>query len=145
MSDAPDLTPVPRPELHLILPNMAPVKMSYGLLMDLQRLLPNPQAALELAMTDPYTQDYVVRRVMTPTNATITKMEDLIGAEQITLEPEQIENLLTWVVEHVLHFFVQRASKLAKAGENFKTHLPSLFTLGSEDSPLKTPSAGPSE
>jgi hypothetical protein len=136
---------MPKPDLRLQVTDDYQVKMSYGLLMDLQRLLSTPEAAMTLVLTDPYTQDYVVRRVMTPSKATIMKMEDLVEADSFDLEPEQVERILTWVVQHILHFFAQRAAMLAKTGERFKTALPSLFTTGSANSTSETPSAGPSE
>ncbi len=144
MTDAPENL-LPKPELRLQVSDEYQVKMSYGLLMDLQRLLPGPEQAMTLVMTDPYTQDYVIRRVMTPSKATILKMEDLVAAESFDLEPSQVEGILTWVVQHILHFFAQRASMLAKTGQQFKTALPSLFTTGSATSASPTPAAGPSE
>lgn len=136
---------LPRPDLRIKINEDTSVKMSYGLLMDLQRLLPNPAAALELVMVDAYTQDYVVRRVMTPTTGTIMQIEDLIPSEEIDLDPEKVEEILSWVVQHILHFFARRAVDLAKTGELFKTALPSLFTTGSPALASTTPSAGPSE
>lgn len=136
---------MPKPELRLQVNDEYQVKMTYGLLMDLQRLLPSPEAAMTSVMTDSYTQDYVIRRVMTPSKATIMKMEDLVTADNFDLEPEQVEKILGWVVQHILHFFAQRASMLAQTGERFKTALPSLFTTGSATSTSETPSAGPSE
>lgn len=143
MSEAP--VEFDKPSLRLQVNDDYQVKMSYGLLMDLQRLLPSPEQAMMLVMTDAYTQDYVIRRVMTDSKGTIMKMEDLAPSESFDLEPAQVEGILTWVVQHILHFFALRAASLSKVGENYKTALPSLFTTGSPDSASETPSAGPLE
>jgi hypothetical protein len=142
---AENLAEMPKPALRWKKDEDESIKMTYGLLMDLQRLLPNPAAALESVMIDPYTQDYIVRRVMTPSSATISKVSDLRLAEDIDLDPEQIESLLDWVVQHILHFFAKRAVNLTATGKQFQTALPSLFTTGLPASPLTTQSAGPSE
>lgn len=140
-----DIETLEAPPLTLQVTDEYRAKMSYGLLMDLQRLLPDATQAMALIMADPYTQDYVVRRVMTPDKATITDSEKLVKSETLELDPEQVATILDWVVKHILHFFAQRAANLAKAGAQFKTALPSLFTSGSPTSASETPSAGPSE
>lgn len=136
---------LPRPELRFKLNEDRSIKMTYGLLMDLQRLLPDATQAMALVLADPYTQDYIIRRVLTDKSGTVTKTEELIDAEDVDLDPEQISNLLDWVVQHILHFFAQRAGNLAMVGERFQTALPNLFTSGSQNSTSPTPSAGPSE
>lgn len=136
---------IPRPPLHIDITDDKRVKMTYGLLMDLQRLLPDATKAMAFVLTDPYTQDYVVRRVMTDKKGTVTEVDDLIDSEEVDLAPEQVERILDWVVQHILHFFAQRAANIAKAGAAFQTALPDLFTSGSPASDGKTQSAGPSE
>ena len=142
---AEQLKEMPRPPLRFKIDDDKSIKMTYGLLMDLQRLLPDATQALALVLSDPYTKDYVVRRVMTPFNGTVTDIDKLIPSEEIDLIPEQVEAILDWVVQHVLHFFAQRAGNIASAGKMFQTALPSLFTNGSQPSAGMTPSAGPSE
>lgn len=149
MSDKTDIVAevkeLPRPPLRLRINDDKDVKMTYGLLMDLQRLLPDAPSAMAHIMTDPYTQDYVVRRVLTDSKGAVTKEDELIPVEDVDLTPEKIEEILSWVVQHILSFFAQRAGSLTLLGEQFKTALPNLFSAGSENSASTTPSAGPSE
>lgn len=135
---------LPRPAIFIKIDDQRSVKMTYGLLMDLQRLLPDASQAMALVLGDPYTQDYVIRRIMTDKKGTVTKDEDLIQAEELDLDPEQMERILDWAVQHILHFFAQRAGNMASLGMQFQTALPGLFTDGSPTSASTTPSAGPS-
>lgn len=120
------------------------VSMPYAKLMDLCRMLPDPGSTMQLIMNDSVTQDYVVRRVLTPATTVIKNEEDLIKPDEITLDSDEIEQLLTWVVQHILYFFAKRTQGLARVGAEFKQALPSLSSIGSEDSPSTTPSPGPS-
>lgn len=121
------------------------IKMSYGLLMDLQRLLPSPEDTLQLVLEDPYTQDYVMRRCFTEKKGAVNNPDELISAEDIDVSPEEMSQLLNWVVQHVLHFFAMRAESIKDRGTEFQVALPRPSTLGSPGSPSTTPSAGPLE
>lgn len=120
-------------------------KMTYGLEMDIRRLLPDPQSAMTLAMSDPFTQDYIVRRVLTPKNEVITNKDDLISSSDVDLDPDEVEKVVIWAVEHCLYFFMKRAASLGEIGARYQAVLPNPSTSGSEDSASKTASAGPSE
>lgn len=108
------------------------VSMPYAKLMDLSRMLPDPASALSLVMNDSVTQDYIVRRALTPVDRVVKSEEDLISDTEVDLETDDVEKLLTWVVQHILYFFVKRTQGLAKVGDEFKAALPSLSTTGSE-------------
>lgn len=120
------------------------VTMPYAKLMDLCRMLPDPASTMSLIMSDPITQDYVVRRCMTPLDKVIKSNEDLIPAEEIELDSDQVEQLLTWVVQHILYFFAKRTQGLARAGSEFKQALPNLSSNGSENSISTEQPLGPS-
>ncbi|WP_440524343.1 hypothetical protein [Sphingomonas sp.] len=121
-----------------------PIKMTYGLQMDLQRLLPDPGSATEMLLTNAYMLDYVVRRVMTDKKGTITKEEDLVSMEDVDLDPDQIKLIIDWVVKHILYFFVKRANLLVQNGLQFKEALPTQFTTGFPTLDSVMPAAGPS-
>lgn len=121
------------------------IKMTYGLEMDLRRLLPDPSVAMTLAMSDVFTQDYLIRRCLTPTTKMIRNDEDLIPAEDVDIDTEQANELLLWILEHQLYFFVKRARGIQALAARQKAEVPpNLSTIGSEDSASTTPSAGPS-
>lgn len=139
MSDA-----TPRPALSITLSTGEEIKMVYGLEMDLRRMLPDPQSAMQLVMSDAFTQDYIVRRCLTPVKKMVLQQEELIGFDNVEITSEDVEALLRWVVEHTLYFFMKRATAMAEVASMFKMDQTPPSTTGSEGSPSSTPSAGPS-
>jgi hypothetical protein len=119
------------------------IKLTYGLHQDLQRLVPDPAALIETITSDPYTRDYVVRRVLTPSKKIITKPEEeLIPADEVPIDdPDEIDKILQWVAGHMLYFFATSAGGLKQLGEIFKNTLgltqqtdqPAPSTSGSEN------------
>jgi len=150
MSKADELTPPPLTIEIKIGEETKTIKMSYGLEMDIRRVMPEPNEALRAAMLDPFTQDYVIRRCLTEKRAMITNADDLIDIEEMDISTEDTHALMVWAVEHALYFFAKRAADLtgltAQYGLEKKTSdQPPPLTDGSEASPSPTQSAGPSE
>lgn len=134
----------PRPPLTIEV-NGEEIKMSYGLEMDLRRMLPDPMATLTLIQQDPTTQDYLVRRVLTPKKGQVSSMDELISDEDLEISSEDVERILSWVAEHSLYFFVKRALEMARLAGTYKLDRQKPFSAGSEDSASTTQSAGPSD
>jgi hypothetical protein len=134
----------PRPPLTIEVGGES-YKMSYGLEMDLRRLLPDPNSTVELIMADPFTQDYVLRRVLTKVNKIIMNPEDLIPYEEVELSPDEVDDVLKWAAAHAIYFFAKRTASLAQLGVEMSSALPKPSKDGSENSASTTPSAGPSE
>lgn len=108
------------------------VRWTYGLQLDLQRLVPDAESMIESIMTDTYTKDYIIRRALTPLKRSITEAADLVLVEDVDLDPDQLLSLIDWVSAHMLYFFVTSATNLAAKGAEFKASLPSLpSTAGS--------------
>lgn len=122
-------------------------KMTYGLQMDIHRLVPDPTQVISLMTTDPYLRDYIIRRVLTDSPKMIQDDDDLIPAEEVDLSSDEIVEILDWVGGHVLSFFLQSAQAAANLGRKYQDQLGQLMPTsgGSEASPSPTPSAGPSE
>lgn len=146
-----DISKIERPPLEFTFTDSskAPIKMTYGLEMDIRRLLPDPRTAMQLALYDTFTQDYVVRRCLTNKKKVITDPEELIPFEEVDLDSDEIERLLKWALEHALYFFVKRTTEVGELGVRFRSILPQdqtkPSTNGSEISTSTTPSAGDSE
>lgn len=126
------------------------IKMTYGLEMDLRRMLPDPQTATNLLMGDPVTQDYVLRRCLTPINKMVTDWDDLVSEDEMDkLDPDERDKLLMWAGDHAIYFFAKRTMGMAKLGvrleESLKSLLPPHILNGLKDSASPTPSAGPTE
>lgn len=109
------------------------IRWTYGLQLDLQRLLPDSDSVIMSLMTDTFTRDYVVRRSLTPIKKSVTNPDDLVQIEDIDLDPDQVLDLINWVSAHMLYFFVTSANNLVAVGAEFKESLPSgLSKIGSE-------------
>jgi hypothetical protein len=128
-----------------------PLKMTYGLEMDLRRLLPDPNTAMQLVLVDPFTQDFVIRRCLTDKKKIITDIDELIPVEEVDLDSDELDKLLIWAVEHAIYFFVKRTAGMGELGQRMEPQFPSRqdqmkpSTSGSENSASTTPSAGPSD
>lgn len=133
-----------RPDLKITVGDRV-IKMTYGLEMDLRRMLPDPTSALTLVQSDPTTQDYLVRRVLTDQKGLITDLDQLIPSAEVDISSDDVEAILSWVLEHVLYFFVKRATETGKIGQKYLVALPKPTPDGSGNSASTTPSAGPSE
>ncbi len=132
-----------RPPLRLTVGDQQ-IKMTYGLEMDLRRLLPDPVSALSAVMNDPFIQDYVIKRCLSPSKKMISDFKDLDNIE-VELDADDTERLLMWAVDHILYFFAMRASSIEKAMARYPGIRPNPSNDGSESSASTTPSAGPSE
>lgn len=145
------LNEMERPELLFQFPaelERKPIKMTYGLEMDLRRTLPDPSTALQLLLADPFTQDYVIRRCLTDVNKIVTDPEkELIPYEEVNLDGDTTEKLLMWAAQHAIYFFAKRTAGLSQLGVQFGNLLkvqPQISSSGSEASTSTTPSAGDS-
>lgn len=136
--------PYPTPAKKIDLGDGHVVSMPYAKLMDLCRMLPDPASTMSLVMGDPITQDYVLRRCMTPLDKVVKSNDDLISPEEIELDSDQVSELLTWVVQHILYFFAKRTQGLSRVGSEFKQALPNLSSNGSESLTSTEPQPGPS-
>lgn len=122
------------------------IKMTYGLEMDLRRVLPDPGIAMQLGMVDSETQDYIIRRCLTDSKKMIKDENELVAVEAVNISTEDIDAIILWVVEHQLYFFGKRARAMMTLAARQKTKAPQLLTNdGSVDLASETPSAGPSE
>lgn len=142
MAELPDINKLDKPPLTIKFGDIE-IKMTYGLELDLLRLLPDPSSALQLMMRDPFTQDYIVRRALTNKELMVIDEKEL--SETMPLTSEQVQDLLMWVADHALYSFTKRAIALGTLGARYETALQLPSLSGSTDSPSTKPSAGPSE
>lgn len=112
------------------------VRMCHGLMCDFQRMVPDAQSAVDYILNDNFIRDYLVRRALTPSKRSVEKLEDLIDHEEIDLDTDEVLDLVNWISEHLMYFFVRSA-------ENFSA-MTSRIELRAE-APLPTDQTLPSE
>lgn len=93
--------------------------MSYAMLGELLRFVagfdPN---AIGLLITDLVARDLVIRRLLTDLQRPIEGEHELINLFDVDIEPEEIDNMLGWVVAHFTSFFLRSLKLVEKAGQN---------------------------
>lgn len=100
--------------------------MTYGLFHEIMRVIPSPELITDLVVSDPHLRDYVVRRMLTG-NKRVETDEDLVDIFEIDVDLGDLEDLVNWVAEHVLHFFMNSAAKTAKTGEKYRSTVEQLI------------------
>lgn len=122
------------------------VKLSYALLNEILQVVPDPTNIAGLLIQDASLRDYIARRVLTG-NKPVLKNEDLIDMFETDVDPRAIGEMLTWIGDHVLYFFMTSAVEAEKLGRKYEATITQLVQSknGAESSASETPSAGPSE
>lgn len=132
-----------RPPLKLVLEDSRVIKMTYGHEMDLRRLLPDPTTAMQLVMNDPFTQDYVVRRCLSPVKKMFEDLKEVPEVEDDDQpSTDDVERILLWAVSHVLYFFMKRATAMGELAAQYQMTPLNPSKTGSESSASTTPSVG---
>ena len=104
------------------------ITMTYGLFNEVMKVIPDPSRITDLIVTDPFLRDYVIRRMLTG-NKRVEKDEDLVDPFELDIDIEDLDDLVTWVGEHVLHFFMKSAAKTAGIGERYQETVQNLTRL----------------
>jgi hypothetical protein len=104
------------------------VTMSYGLFHEISKVVPSPEQITDLLISDPYLRDYVIRRLLTG-NKKVKSDEDLVDLFELDVDLDEIEGLVSWAAEHVLHFFMKSAAKMAATGEKYQETVKELTQL----------------
>ena len=101
------------------------IAMTYGLFNEIMKVVPSPEQINDLVVRDAFLRDYVVRRMLTG-NKRVERDEDLVDPFELDIDIDDLEDLVTWVAEHVLHFFMKSAAKTAKIGEKYQSTVEQL-------------------
>lgn len=111
------------------------LKMTYGLLADVCRIVPDGSVVAELVLTDSYARDFLMRRALTPIKGMIGSEAELIKAEDIELSMTEVSEVLDWVVAHVLGFWMRSAQSLRNRGQALKELAKDPLMLSTDGSP----------
>lgn len=90
------------------------IRMCHGLMCDFQRLVPDVTSAVDYILNDSFVRDFLVRRALTPTRKSVDNDKDLIDHELVELDTDEILDLINWIAEHLLYFFVRSAENLSR-------------------------------
>lgn len=93
------------------------LSMPYGMLTELLRITgcDNAEVAAQLVV-DLIARDLVIRRLLTPDlKEPMTEIGQLIPSFDVDLEPDTVDQVITWVLEHFMDFFVRSLKVLQTA------------------------------
>lgn len=107
---------------------------SYGVQMDIQRMIPDASVVVEVMTSDPITRDFVVRRCFTEQKRSIEKLEDFEVDVPVS-DPDEIEKLLTWVADHLFYFFTKSVRSMTTLGERYRNALPTVKETTDQPAP----------
>jgi hypothetical protein len=108
------------------------IRWTYGLQLDIQRIVPDAESLMATIMSEPSVRDYLVRRCLTDKKGSVENADELVKIEDVELDPEEVLGLLNWISSQLLHFFMNSAKNLAEQTAAFKAALPSMpSTAGS--------------
>lgn len=96
------------------------IRMCHGLMCDFQRMVPDAPSAVDFILNDSFVRDYLVRRALTPTKKSVDKLEDLIDHEEIDLDTDEVLELVDWIAEHLLYFFVRSAENFSQVAKRME-------------------------
>lgn len=95
------------------------IKMSFALFQEIMKVIPSPESVGDLLLQDFHLREYVVRRVLTG-NKRVKNDEELIDLFETEVEDEKLDDLILWVTDHVLYFFMTTVEKTGVLGEKYK-------------------------
>lgn len=101
------------------------VKMTYGLFNEIMNVIPNPEDIGDLLIKNAGLRDYVIRRMLTG-NKRVLKEEDLIDPFDMDIDIGELDNLVNWVGDHVLYFFMTSAQKTVELGQKYEATIRQL-------------------
>ena len=100
--------------------------MSYGMFNDIMRIIGSAEEAVEYLMNDSGVRDNVIRRLFTPgLRQPVENIEDLINPWDIPVSPLELDVIVAWVADHVMHFTMSTALKTRTVVEKYQTPSPS--------------------
>jgi hypothetical protein len=116
----------PSLEFHLKLNGEShTIKMTYGLFNEVMVVIPNPEDIGELLITNAGLRDYIIRRMLTG-NKRVTNEEDMVDAFSMDVDITDLNNLVAWVGDHILYFFMTSAAKTAELAQKYQETITQL-------------------
>ncbi len=102
----------PRPEKAMTLGSGETLTMTYVVFNDILRYVGSVEDAMSSIMTNQDVRDLIVRRLLTDNKKPVEDLEALIKLEDVEIDIFELDDILSWTMEHVTYFFMRTASKM---------------------------------
>jgi len=97
--------------------------MTYGMFTDIMRLIGEQEDTVSILMTDANVRDLVIRRLFTPMKKAVENVDELINPYEIDISPLELDSIIAWVADHVMHFTISTAEKTRPVVEKYQDRL----------------------
>lgn len=101
------------------------VKMSFAMFQELMRVIPDPENIAGILLQDFDLREYLVRRVLTG-HKRIRDDNDLFDLFDHEVDDDQLDELVLWVVDHILHFFTTTGEKSTTLARKYESRMKGL-------------------
>jgi hypothetical protein len=108
------------------------IKLTYGVFTEILQIIPDPQNIGDLFITDAALRDYVTRRMLSGSKR-IKDEKDLVDPFELDIDMEEVNDLIMWVGDHVMYFFMNTAAKTAKLMKKYEEPMQALQSSQSKD------------
>lgn len=123
-----------RPEKSLTLQDGKILTMTYVVFNDILRYVGSVEEAMASLMTNQDVRDLVVRRLLTDNKKPVEDLKDLIPLEDVDIDIFELDDILSWTMEHVTYFFMRTASKMQASVTKFPEMFEKLTKMSSDPS-----------
>ena len=120
-----------RPEKSLTLESGQVLTMTYVVFNDILRYVGSVEEAMSSMMTNQDVRDLVVRRLLTDNKKPVEDLKDLIPLEDVDIDIFELDDILSWTMEHVTYFFMRTASKLQASVTKYPEMMENLTKMSS--------------
>lgn len=94
--------------------------MSYGMFSDIMRILGSDEDTLDILLTDETRRSYVIRRLFTDNKTPVSDISELINPYDIDVSILELDTIIAWVADHIMHFTMSTAQKTRPVVEKYQ-------------------------
>lgn len=108
--------PLTRPNKELKLEETGiTLTMTYVVFNDILRYVGSIEDAMVSIMTNQDVRDLVVRRLLTDHKKPVEDIKDLIPLTEVEVDIFELDDILSWTMEHIAYFFTRTATKMEES------------------------------
>lgn len=101
------------------------IKMTYGLFNEIMNVVPSPEEIGELLITNAGLRDFIIRRMLTG-NKRVLEETDMIDPFEMDVDIRDLNQLVVWVGDHILYFFMTSAEKTQQLATKYQETIAQL-------------------
>lgn len=105
-----------RPDKELVLEESGiTLKMTYVVFNDILRYVGSIEDAMLSIMSNQDVRDLIIRRLLTDHKKPVEDITDLIPMNEVEVDIFELDDILSWTMEHIAYFFTRTATKMEES------------------------------